>query len=209
MILVHLREGQFIPVHEGVLAQMKNLPAIDEQGERAGRRLVDLRHVSLHTGHALIQYLYAGNYDAKTHADCKPASTATNQFGLHLELYALSKSYELPGLTTLATKKLLALKMVYTPSTLLRAVSKASPAPMDDDEWYRGYVKLALAETYPTLRSFLDASLRYSKADHPEDCHTRLSSLFLTLMLELDSDEAVVKGEGKDSDTSSDSTLYT
>ncbi|EGS17150.1 uncharacterized protein CTHT_0064640 [Thermochaetoides thermophila DSM 1495] len=104
---------------------------------------IDLPSTSYQAGHALVNYLYCGSLDCHGHGS-NNGPPPQQKLALLLEIYALARTYVLPGLEVLAREELESLAAKFSPFELFDAAKISYPTSVGDDVWFPGFVKVCI-----------------------------------------------------------------
>ena len=104
---------------------------------------IDLPSTSYQAGHALVNYLYCGSLDCHGHGS-NNGPPPQQELALLLEIYALARTYVLPGLEVLAREELELLAAKISPFKLFDAAKILYPTSVGDDVWFPGFVKVCI-----------------------------------------------------------------
>jgi hypothetical protein len=98
------------------------------------------------SGHALVHYLYTGNYQALRSKEDSPAQRRIADMETSIQVYATARAYQLTRLEELAKSEIERLGRDMADESILSAVKDAYPSLRADDTWMAAYL-LARMET--------------------------------------------------------------
>ncbi|KLU90793.1 hypothetical protein MAPG_10644 [Magnaporthiopsis poae ATCC 64411] len=148
MVSLKFADGAPLSIHRSVLLRCPKLGLLD-----SWTKTIDLGGFSVYAGHALVSYLYSGEYKKHTGLRwtlplCPTANVGLAELASRFEIYALARSVELDGLEEQVRDEIDGIADHLDMFTVIDAVRETYPTLIGNDTWFPPWIKSVIKKAF-------------------------------------------------------------